>query len=464
MRRPLWARVRAHPYRGPRVLMPDRGGGLKRQLGLLDSTMINVGTMIGSGIFLVPALIAAQLQSPGPVLLVWIVGGIVSLLGALAIAELGAAMPEAGGQFVYLSRAYGPLWGFLYGWACFAVINPASIAAIAVGFATYLGWFVPLDPLGIQLVAVGSVVLLTGLNCLGVRHGAVFQNLLTFLKIAALGLLVALPFLQGGTPENDFRVLWPDRSFAELLPALGLAMVAVLWTYEGWIEITYVGSEVKRPERNLPRSIGLSLLLVTVLYVLVNAGLMWVLPLERMAAAPLVAADAAAEVLGRNGTVLVVAAILVSTLGANNGIVLTSARIPFAMARQGLFFRWAARVGSRHTPVPALVAQGVWTAILTFSGTYAQLATYVVFASFLFYALSAAAVIRLRVAEPAMRRPYRARGYPVTPVIFILFALGLVVSTVIQSPRDALIGFALVLSGVPAYAFWAGGREDGPAE
>jgi len=432
-------------------------GGLQRQLGLLDSTMINVGTMIGSGIFLVPSAIAAGLTAPGPVLLVWVVGGLVSLLGALAVAELAAAMPEAGGQYVYLRRAYGPAWGFLYGWACFAVINPGSIAAISVGFATYLTHFVPLDPLAVKLVAVGAIAALTGVNCLGVRHGATTQNVLTTLKIAALAALVLLPLAAsaGNASAGSSVAFWPAGSFLGLLPALGVAMVAVLWTYEGWIEITYVGSEIRDPGRNLPRSIGLSLGLVTLLYVLVNAALLWVLSPGRMAASTLVASDAAQVVLGGAGATLVVAAILVSTLGANNGIVLTSARIPYAMARDGRFFAWAGRVHpTRHVPTNALVAQGLWTIALVFSGTYDQLATYVVFASFLFYALSAGAVLVLRRTEPALPRPYRAWGYPVTPLVFVAFALALVASTIVQAPRDAAIGAGLIAAGLPAYWWW----------
>src|SRR5213079_1899370 len=240
---------------------------LKRQLGLLDSTMINVGTIIASAIFIVPSAIAATLQATGPAILVWVVGGVVSLLGALSVAELGAAMPEAGGQYVYLTRAYGPASGFLYGWTSGVVINPASIAAIAVGFATYFGFFVPLSGAGIKLVAVLSIVALTVLNCLGVRLGAITQNVLTLIKMALLVVLIVAGFVLPGGSVANLSPLWPPAG--GLIAPFGVAMVATLWAYDGWIEITYVGSEVKDPERNVPRSIVLSTLIGMAMYCLV---------------------------------------------------------------------------------------------------------------------------------------------------------------------------------------------------
>lgn len=435
--------------------------GLKRELGLLDSTMINAGTMIASAIFIVPAIIAQHVGATGPILLVWIVGGVVSLFGALSVAELGAAMPEAGGQYVYLSRAYSPLWGFLYGWATFAVVNTASIAAIAVGFATYVGFFTPLGALGVRLVAVLSIVILTLINCLGVRLGANIQNVFTLLKIGALVALVGLAFAPGG--EDGLGPVWTGESVTRLAGPLGLAMIQVLWAYDGWIEITYTGSEVKDPGKNIPRSIVLSTLLVMALYVGVNLAYLLVLSPSGVAGSTLVASDAVQAVLGTAGAALVAAAILVSTLGANHGIVLTSARIPYAMALEGRFFAWAKKVSPRfHTPIPALLAQGVVAVALTLTGTYEQLATYVVFASWLFYTLSAAAVIRLRHTAPDLPRPYRAWGYPVTPILFILFAVGLVAVTIVEAPREAAVGAGLVLLGVPVYWWFVRRRgEDG---
>lgn len=431
---------------------------LRRDLGLFDATMINAGTMIASAIFIVPAIIARHLPASTLAIGVWVVGGAVSLLGALCVAELAAAFPEAGGQYVYLREAYGPLWGFLYGWATFAVINTASIAAIAVAFAIYTGFFVPLSALGVKLVAVASIAALTGLNCLGVRFGAVTQNVLTVAKIAALAALIGAAFiLPGGSPAN-LRPLWPEAGGGSLAGPLALALVAVLWAYDGWIETTYVGSEIRDPGRNLPRSIVWSTVLVMAMYVLASAAYLYVLSPAAAAASQLIASDVARVTLGAVGAGFVAAAIVVSTLGANNGIVLTAARIPYAMARGGHFFRWAGAVHPRWaTPVPALVAQGAIAVALVFTGTYEQLATYVVFAGFLFYALSCGAVIRLRRTRPDLARPYRAWGYPVTPLVFIGFSVWLVWNTIAEAPRDAAIGLALIAAGVPGYWYWTRG-------
>src|SRR5256884_343834 len=333
---------------------------LKRQLGLLDSTMINVGTIIASAIFIVPSVIALNLGASLPTILVWVVGGAVSLLGALSAAELGAAMPNAGGIYVYLSRAYGPLWGYLYGWSSGVVINPASIAAIALGFATYVGFFFPLGDGGTRAVAVASIVGLTVLNSLGVRLGAVTQNVLT--------------------------------------PA-------------------------------------------------------------KMGASSLVASDAAKVTLGAAGAGLVAVAIMTATLGSNNGIVLTAARVPYAMARDGLLPRWLATVHPHFlTPIPSLAVQAVVAIALTlistdpsWKNTYNHLFTYVVLAEFVFYGMSCGAVIVLRRKEPGMVRPYKAWGYPVTPIVFVLFALWLLYNTAREQPGDVAMSTLLILAGLPLY-------------
>src|SRR5881394_2187910 len=381
---------------------------LKRELGLFDATMINVGTMIASAIFIVPATVAAAVTGSLTMTLVWIVGGVASLLGALSIAELAAAYPEAGGQYAYLREAYGQVWGFLYGWANFAVINTASIAAIAVGFARYIGFFTPLTETAVRVIAIASIVALTLLNCRGVRLGATTQNILTILKIGALVGLIVTSFVLPGGSATHFQPLWPSASVGQLIGPFGVAMVAVLWAYDGWIETTYVGSEIVDPGRNLPRSIILSTLIVIALYVLASLAYVFVLSPAGMLHSDLVASDTAKVTMGAGGAALVVIAILISTIGANNGIVLTAARIPYAMARGGLFFRSQAFVHPRlGTPVVALITQGVIASLLTAWGTYDQLTTYVVFAQFLFYGLSAGAVIRLRSTAPQVARPYR---------------------------------------------------------
>src|SRR5258706_1861045 len=265
---------------------------LPRELSLLDSTMINAGSMIGSGIFIVPATIALQLHSSVAVLAVWVVGGIVSLFGALSVAELGAMMPRAGGMYVYLREAYGPLWGFLYGWTAFACINTASIAAIASTFALYLSYFFPLSPAGKAVVAVASIVLLTIINCFGIKLGALIQNGFTLLKIGSLVLLAFLSFFLGGGTFANFSPLLPAEPVSTLAGPLMLAMVAVLFSYDGWIEITYVAGEGKRPGRTIPPALFLSTVIVIGLYVAVNFGLLYVLPLSKMAASSMVVSDA----------------------------------------------------------------------------------------------------------------------------------------------------------------------------
>ena len=436
---------------------------LKRELTLLDAVMINAGTMIASAIFLVPADVAAAVPGIGLMTLAWVLGGAISMLGALSVAELAAAYPEAGGQYAYLREAYGPLWGFLYGWTALLVINPASIAAVAVAFARYVGFFSPLSEPAIRALAVLSIFALTLLNGRGVRLGATTQNVLTFAKIGALVVMVGAAFLVPGGSTANLSQLWPPGAIDSWIGPFGVAMVAVLWAYDGWIETTYVGGEIQDPGRNLPRSIILSTLIVVALYSVVSFAFAYVLLPAQMAGSKVVASDAAAVVLGGGGAAFVAAAILVSTLGSNNGQILAGPRIPYAMARGGLFFRSQAHVHARYgTPMIALLTQALIASVLAASGTYNTLFTYVVFASFLFYGLSAAAVIRLRRRAPALERPYRAWGYPFTPLIFIAFAAWLVVSTVIATPRESAVGAGLILLGLPGYYYWrraGAGRE-----
>ena len=383
---------------------------LPRTLSLLDATMINIGSMIGSGIFIVPAMIALQLDSTLMVVLVWVLGGAVSLFGALSIAELGALMPRAGGQFIYLKEVYGPLAGFLYGWTLFIVIQTASIAAVAVGFATYLGYFVHLSPVEVKLIAIASIVLLTVVNCIGAKLGAAVQNVFTFLKIGALAAIVVAGFI-GGSVQN-LQPLLPSLSFASLLGPLGIAMIAVLWSYDGWIEITYVAGEVKTPEQTIHRSLLYSTVIVIGFYILVNLAFISVLGLRSVAHSSLVASDAATVLHGSVGAAIVAAIVAVSMFGANNGFVFTGARIYYAMARAGLFFKSLARIHPRYqTPVASLLAQGAWSCVLVLSGTYDQLITYIVFASWVFYAMSCGAVIILRKRKPELPRPYKTWGY-----------------------------------------------------
>ena len=428
---------------------------LKRVLSLLDATMINAGGIIGSGIFMVPATVAMFTGSASLFFMVWIAGGIVSLFGALSVAELGAAMPRAGGQYVYLSEAYGPVWGYLYGWSAVAVINTASIAAVGVAFSEYLRFFFPITDVSIKGIAVATIVLLTIINILDVKSGARFQNLFTISKLGAIfGIIILGLVMEGGSNQN-LSPFFSDQSFTELVGPLGLAMVSVLWTFDGWIFITYVAGEVKNPGRNIPLSLIFCMLIVVTIYLLLNYVLIYTLGFTGMNGSDLVVSDAASVFLGNKGAAIVTLIILISLIGANNGFVLTSARINYAMAKDKLFFYQASQIHPRFkSPSNALIIQCVWASLLTFTGTFNQLITYIIFASWIFYGMSAGAVIILRNKKPDMERPYKTPLYPWIPIIFILFAIFLTINTIIEAPRDAAIGAGIILAGLPMYYYW----------
>ena len=428
---------------------------LKRVLSLLDATMINAGGIIGSGIFMVPATVAMFTGSSSLFFMVWIAGGIVSLFGALSVAELGAAMPRAGGQYVYLSEAYGPVWGYLYGWSAVAVINTASIAAVGVAFSEYLRFFFPITDVSIKGIAVVTIVLLTIINILDVKSGARFQNLFTISKLGAIfGIIILGLVMEGGSNQN-LSPFFSDQSFTKLVGPLGLAMVSVLWTFDGWIFITYVAGEVKNPGRNIPLSLIFSMLIVVSIYLILNYVLIYTLGFTGMNGSDLVVSDAASVFLGNKGAAIVTLIILISLIGANNGQVLTSARINYAMAKDKLFFNQASQIHPKFkSPSNALIIQCVWACLLTFTGTFNQLITYIIFASWIFYGMSAGAVIILRNKKPDMERPYKTPLYPWIPIIFILFAIFLTINTIIEAPRDAAIGAGIILAGLPMYYYW----------
>ena len=428
---------------------------LKRVLSLMDATMINAGGIIGSGIFMVPATVALYTASSSLFFMVWILGGVVSLFGALSVAELGAAMPKAGGQYVFLNEAYGPIWGYLYGWSAVVVINTASMAAVGVAFAEYLKFFYTISDLAVKEIAIFSIILLTIINIVDVKSGARFQNVFTFAKLGAiLGVILLGLFLEGGSTQN-FSPLFTDRPPLSLIGPLGLAMVAVLWTFDGWIFVTYVAGEVKNPERNIPLSLILCMVIVVTVYLALNTVLVYVLGFDQMIGSELVMADAASKFIGGKGAAIVTIIILISLIGANNGFILTSARINYAMARDNRFFKQAAIIHPKfQSPANALIIQCIWACILTFSGTFNQLITYIIFASWIFYGMSAGAVIILRKKKPDMERPYQIPFYPWIPIIFILFAIFLTVNTILEAPRDAAIGAGLILAGLPLYYYW----------
>jgi len=434
--------------------MPDQPK-LKRVLSLLDATMINAGGIIGSGIFMVPATVAMFTGSASLFFMVWIAGGIVSLFGALSVAELGAAMPRAGGQYVYLSEAYGPVWGYLYGWSAVAVINTASIAAVGVAFSEYLRFFFPITDVSIKGIAVATIVLLTIINILDVKSGARFQNVFTISKLGAIFVIIILGLVMEGGSNQNLSPFFSDQSFTELVGPLGLAMVSVLWTFDGWIFITYVAGEVKNPGRNIPLSLIFCMLIVVTIYLLLNYVLIYTLGFTGMNGSDLVVSDAASVFLGNKGAAIVTLIILISLIGANNGFVLTSARINYAMAKDKLFFYQASQIHPRFkSPANALIIQCVWASLLTFTGTFNQLITYIIFASWIFYGMSAGAVIILRNKKPDMERPYKTPLYPWIPIIFILFAIFLTINTIIEAPRDAAIGAGIILAGLPMYYYW----------
>jgi len=434
--------------------MPDQPK-LKRVLSLLDATMINAGGIIGSGIFMVPAAVAMFTGSASLFFMVWIAGGVVSLFGALSVAELGAAMPKAGGQYVYLSEAYGPVWGYLYGWSAVAVINTASIAAVGVAFSEYLRFFFPITDVSIKGIAVATIILLTIINILDVKSGARFQNLFTISKLGAIfGIIILGLVMEGGSNQN-LSPFFSDQSFTELVGPLGLAMVSVLWTFDGWIFITYVAGEVKNPGRNIPLSLIFCMLIVISIYLLLNYVLIFTLGFTGMNGSDLVVSDAASVFLGNKGAAIVTLIILISLIGANNGQVLTSARINYAMAKNKLFFYQASQIHPKFkSPANALIIQCVWASLLTFTGTFNQLITYIIFASWIFYGMSAGAVIILRNKKPDMERPYKTPLYPWIPITFILFAIFLTINTIMEAPRDAAIGAGIILAGLPMYYYW----------
>ena len=417
--------------------------------------MINVGGIIGSGIFMVPATVALYTASSSLFFMVWILGGIISLFGALSGAELGAAMPRAGGQYVYLNEAYGPLWGYLYGWSAVAVINTASIAAVGVAFAEYLNFFTPLSSFDMKSIAIVDIIILTIINVIDVKSGARFQNWFTFTKIASISIVILLGlFLDGGSSQN-LSPLFSEQSFSSLIGPLGLAMVAVLWTFDGWIFITYVAGEVKNPGRNIPLSIIYCMIIIVSVYLALNYVLVFALGFDKMIGSELVMSDAASIFLGSQGGAIITVIILISLIGANNGFILTSARINYAMAKNKLFFKQAASIHPKYkSPSNALIIQCVWACILTFTGTFNQLITYIIFASWIFYGMSAGAVIILRFKKPELKRPYKTPLYPWIPIIFILFAIFLTINTIMEAPRDAGIGTLLILAGLPFYYYW----------
>jgi APA family basic amino acid/polyamine antiporter len=497
-------------------------GQFQRRLGLFDTTMLVAGAMIGSGIFIVSADIARDVGGSGWLLLVWVLTGVMTLMGALSYGELAAMMPKAGGQYVYLREAYTPLWGFLYGWTLFLVIQTGTIAAVAVAFSKFLGVFVPAlgtqnvllelsgfdlslaiplpwleQPLTIfrrtsftvsagQLVAVVVLVFLTALNCRGIESGRRVQNVFTVAKIAALALLILVGLtvaLDWDIVRQNFQQPWSgihetpryagiDQLVAAVplvlaLMVMGGAMVGSLFSADAWNNVTFIAGEIREPQRTLPLALLFGTGLVIGLYILANIGYLAALPLDGAAdgATPLERGIAHAQddrvgtavleaVAPRVGAPIMALAIMISTFGCMNGLILAGARLYYAMARDALFFRAAGRLNRQGVPAAGLVMQGVWTTVLIFSGTYSELLDYVIFAALLFYVLTVCGLFVLRRTRPAAERPYRAWGYPVVPALYVLLCTLVMLDLLIVKPVFTWPGLFIVLSGIPVYFLW----------
>jgi basic amino acid/polyamine antiporter, APA family len=451
-----------HGYRSPRggarpltvpPVPPPGSGELAPRLGVWSTAAILIGVTIGSGIFRVPAVAAAETGALGATYLLWVVGGLVALFGALTIAELAAMYPRAGGIYVFLREAYGPEAAFLFGWTRLLVIQPAVIGAIALICAAYVTTFVPLSDGQVRLLAAGIIVLLAATSYRSTTWGARVQNLSTVAKVLALLLLAGAVFAFGDPGAGAFA------GTLDLTPAtwsgFGIALLAVMWTYDGWVDATYVAEEVRDPGRTLPRALAGGVLTVIAVYLLINTAYLLALPLDEMAASELVAADAAMKVFGPVGASLVAALVILSTFGALNGVTLTGPRVFFALARDGLFFRPVAAVhpvfGTPHVAIALAAGLGIaYVSVRTFE----QLAEAFVLGIWPFYVLCVIAVFLLRRRRPDAPRPYLTWGYPWVPGLFLVASVGMLGNALVRQPLSTLLGFAIILSGVPVYRIW----------
>jgi APA family basic amino acid/polyamine antiporter len=424
---------------------------LPRKLGLPDATALVIGIVIGSGIFVLPNLIARNLPSHTAILAVWIVSGVLSFFGALAYGELGAMMPATGGQYVYLREAYGPLCAFVCGWTFMLAVLSGGSAWLAVTFSIYAGYFVPLTPITAKIVSVILIAVLSAVNYIGVREGAWVQRTFTYLKIAALLILIGAAFVspQSSTPAPASPA--PPVSLANF----GVAMAACLMAYNGWSYVSFVAGEVKDPQRNLLRSLAIGMTAVGFLYVFANVAYLKVMTVPEIAATERVGADLATRTMGPIGGTFVSLAVLLSIVGAVNGCILTAARIPFAQARDRMF---PAAFGDIHprfqTPARAILWSGVWTAFLVLTGSYDTLYSYAILAAWIFYTMCVAAVFVLRRKLPHAPRPYRMWGYPVTLCLFVVVSVWFMVNQLVTQPGPSLMTLAIVASGILAYWLW----------
>jgi amino acid transporter len=430
------------------------GERLPRRLGLGSAVAVLIGTTIGSGIFRVPAGVAGTLGVPGPLIVAWVLGGVVALAGALAIAELAAALPRSGGVFTFLLEAFGPLPAFLFGWSELTVIRASALGAIATIFAEYLGYFLHFDPTTVRRVAAAAIVVIGCLNYVGVRAASAVMNVVTVAKFAAVVLLGMLAFT---TPEGGAAHFTPLWTGGLPLSLIATALVPIMWTYDGWADVAFLGGEVRDPGRTLPRALILGTAAIVAVYLLLNAAYIYLLPLPEMAASKLVAAAAAERItlLGGAGGALVSALVMVSCFGTLNGSMMTGPRIFFAMADRGLFFPAIARVSPRfQSPSVAIGLATALGVVYVLFNDFQQLADKFILGIWPFYALAVAAVYVLRRTRPDLARPYRTAGYPVTPAVFLLASLGMVANALVTDPVNTGLTFAIILAGVPVYAVW----------
>jgi basic amino acid/polyamine antiporter, APA family len=435
------------PVTEPTLPNPD----LPRELGFFDALSIVVGIVIGGGIFLVPNLVARELQSAAAILAVWAFAGVISFFGAIACAELGTAFPATGGQYVFLRESYGPLVGFLCGWSMFLVARTAQVAWLAVTLMLYVSYFVPISPLTSKICGLGAIAVFTAINYWGVNAGAFVQKLFTMAKVAGLLLIVASALLWTGQPATSLHATSTGFS----LSGFGVALIACMLACDGWVQLSFVAGEIRNPRRNILLALAIGSAACTAIYVLANVAYLRVLSIPEVAASTHVGATMAERVLGSAGGRLVSLVIMVSIIGTLNGCFLTSPRVYFAQARDSLFFQKFANVHPRHqTPSFAIIAQGVWAAVLLISGSYESLIDYAMFALWLSYGVMVAGVIVLRINRPELPRPYRMWGYPVTAILFLAITAWFLVNMILTRPIPSLAGTALVAAGVPVYFFW----------
>ena len=446
----------------PDVAAPpaDVDEGLQRVLGLRSAVLFVVGSVIGSGIFLTTGAMAAVIPSASLLIAAWVSGGLLAMAGGLTYAEMGAMFPRSGGVYVFLKEAYGPLPAFLYGWAALFVVISGGIAAVAVGFATYLAYFFPgltttavAGLSGTKWIAAAVIAVLGAINYTGVRSGNFVNVVTTAAKIGALAALLLMAVVASRVHPVFFPIVPP--TLPRPAASFGVAMIAVLWTYEAWYFVTYAAGEIRDPQRNLPRALLFGLLLLTAIYVAVNIAYLYALTIDEMKGVTRIAERAATALVGPAGATFVAFTVIVSTFGNNAAAILAGSRLLFAMASDRVFIPAAARVHPRyHTPHVAIVALTAWAALLALSGTYEQLFTYVMFASILFNVAAGLALFRLRRTMPDRPRPYRTWGYPLVPLSFITASAAFVVNTLLERPVESLAGVGLLALGLPAYWYW----------